>query len=307
MWISDNWTEYEILDASSGEKLERWGDIILVRPDPQAIWRTPKRHPGWDKAHARYIRSSSGGGSWEFYKAVGEWKIKYRNFTFALKPFSFKHTGLFPEQACNWDYIRDRIKRPAPAHQRNPEKAPLRVLNLFAYTGAATIAAASVGASVVHVDASKGMLAWAKENASSCGLSEANVRWLVDDCVGFVEREIRRGSKYDAIILDPPSYGRGPKGEIWKFQDMIFNLMQKIEIILSDSPVFIVLNSYTAGLSYGTLSYIMQETVVNKRGGVVFADELGLPVTGTNLIVPCGSSARWQPNCLCISDGLLHL
>ncbi len=285
MWISDQWEDYEVLDTSSGEKLERWGDYLLVRPDPQVIWDTPKNNPGWKKKNGHYHRSSKGGGEWEFFRLPQEWDIRYKDLTFHLKPFSFKHTGLFPEQAVNWDWFSGLI--------RNAGR-PVKVLNLFAYTGGATLAAAKAGAQVTHVDASKGMVSWAKENALSSGLGNAPVRWLVDDCVKFVEREIRRGNKYDAIIMDPPSYGRGPKGEIWKMEDGIFRLIQLTAQILSEHAVFYLINSYTTGLQPAVLSYMLHTVIAQDFGGSVTADEIGLPVTDSGLVLPCGASCRWQ-------------
>ena len=285
MWISDQWEDYEVLDTSSGEKLERWGDYLLVRPDPQDIWDTPKNNPGWKKKNGHYHRSSKGGGEWEFFRLPQEWDIRYKDLTFHLKPFSFKHTGLFPEQAVNWDWFSGLI--------RNAGR-PVKVLNLFAYTGGATLAAAKAGAQVTHVDASKGMVSWAKENALSSGLGNAPVRWLVDDCVKFVEREIRRGNKYDAIIMDPPSYGRGPKGEIWKMEDGIFRLIQLTAQILSEHAVFYLINSYPTGLQPAVLSYMLHTVIAQDFGGSVTADEIGLPVTDSGLVLPCGASCRWQ-------------
>ncbi len=285
MFIADGWKDYEVLDASSGEKLERWGDYILIRPDPQAIWKTPKKHPGWKKPNAHYHRSSRGGGEWEFFDLPKQWNIRYRNLTFGLKPFSFKHTGLFPEQAVNWDYMRARIREAG---------RPVKVLNLFAYTGGATVACAEAGAAVTHVDASKGMVTWAKENAALSGLASAPVRYLVDDCVKFVEREIRRGNHYDGIVMDPPSYGRGPGGEVWKIEDKIHELVKLCTKILSDNPIFFVINSYTTGLQPAVLSYIMNTEITRKFGGTVTADEIGLPVTSSGLLFPCGASARWK-------------
>ncbi len=285
MWISDQWEDYEVLDTSSGEKLERWGDYLLVRPDPQVIWDTPKNNPGWKKKNGHYHRSSKGGGEWEFFRLPQEWDIRYKDLTFHLKPFSFKHTGLFPEQAVNWDWFSGLI--------RNAGR-PVKVLNLFAYTGGATLAAAKAGAQVTHVDASKGMVSWAKENALSSGLGNAPVRWLVDDCVKFVEREIRRGNKYDAVIMDPPSYGRGPKGEIWKMEDGIFRLIQLTAQILSEHAVFYLINSYTTGLQPAVLSYMLHTVIAQDFGGSVTADEIGLPVTDSGLVLPCGTSCRWQ-------------
>lgn len=286
MWIANNWKDYEVIDTSCGEKLERWGDYLLVRPDPQVIWNTKKDHTGWRKMNGHYHRSSKGGGEWEFFNLPNEWSIQYHklDLTFHLKPFSFKHTGLFPEQATNWDWFSELI--------RNAGR-PIKVLNLFAYTGGATLAAAKAGASVTHVDASKGMVTWAKENAAASGLSEAPIRWLVDDCGKFVEREIRRGNKYDAIIMDPPSYGRGPKGEIWKIEESIYPFIELTSQILSDDPLFFLINSYTTGLQPAVLSYMINTVIVPKFGGQVIADEVGLPVTTPGLVLPCGASGRW--------------
>ena len=284
MWIADNWKEYEVLDTSNGEKLERWGSYLLIRPDPQVIWDTPRTNPGWTKRDAHYHRSAKGGGQWEFFRLPPEWSIRYRDLTFRLKPFSFKHTGLFPEQAVNWDWT-SRLIRGADR--------PLKVLNLFAYTGGATLAAAKAGASVTHVDASKGMVAWAKENAMASGLADAPIRWLVDDCVKFVEREIRRGSKYDGIIMDPPSYGRGPKGEIWKMEDAIFPFLKLTAQLLSRDARFFLINSYTTGLQPAVLQYMLQLCIVERFGGQAESAEIGLPVTDTGLILPCGASGRW--------------
>ena len=286
MWIAENWKDYEVLDTSSGEKLERWGDYLLVRPDPQVLWNTPKTHTGWKKRNGHYHRSSKGGGEWEFHSLPEEWQITYEplSLSFRLKPFSFKHTGLFPEQAANWDWFSALIK----AADR-----PVKVLNLFAYTGGATLAAARAGASVTHVDASKGMVTWAKENAAVSGLSDAPIRWLVDDCVKFAEREIRRGNHYDAIIMDPPSYGRGPKGEIWKMEDSIFPFIELTSALLSEQPLFFLINSYTTGLQPAVLTYMMRTVLTPRFGGTVEADEIGLPVTGNGLVLPCGASGRW--------------
>ena len=248
MWIADNWKEYEVIDCSNGEKLERWGDYILVRPDPQVIWDTPKTRKEWRRKNGHYHRSKKGGGEWEFFDLPQQWNLHYKNLTFHLKPFSFKHTGLFPEQAVNWDWFSEKIKH---------ANRPVKVLNLFAYTGGATLAAAAAGASVTHVDASKGMVTWAKENAVASGLKDAPIRWLVDDCVKFVEREIRRGNHYDAIIMDPPSYGRGPKGEIWKIEEAIHPLVKLCTQILSDDPLFFLINSYTTGLQPAVLAYLL--------------------------------------------------
>ena len=284
MWIADKWKDYEVLDTSDGEKLERWGKYILVRPDPQVIWSTPRKHPDWQKINGHYHRSSKGGGEWEFFNLPEQWKISYRDLNFHLKPFSFKHTGLFPEQAVNWDWFSDKIK--------NANK-PIKVLNLFAYTGGATLAAAQAGASVTHVDASKGMVTWAKENAVESGLEQAPVRWLVDDCKKFVEREIRRGHHYDGIIMDPPSYGRGPKGEIWKIEESIFPFIMLCTQILSEEPLFFLVNSYTTGLAPSVLGYMLS-VALKKYGGYVEAEEIGLPVMSSGLILPCGASGRWE-------------
>lgn len=284
MWIADNWKDYEILDTSKGEKLERWGDYLLVRPDPQVIWNTPKVHPGWKKKNGHYHRSKKGGGEWEFFHLPEQWSIHYKDLTFHLKPFSFKHTGLFPEQAANWDWFSDKIQNAG---------RPVKVLNLFAYTGGATLAAAKAGASVTHVDASKGMVTWAKENAAASGLKDAPIRWLVDDCVKFVQREIHRGNHYDAIIMDPPSYGRGPKGEIWKIEESIHPFIQLCVSLLSDHPLFFLVNSYTTGLAPAVLTYMLC-TELKKFSGCVESQEIGLPVTSTGLVLPCGASGRWE-------------
>ncbi|MBD5393643.1 MAG: SAM-dependent methyltransferase [Lachnospiraceae bacterium] len=285
MWIADKWKDYEVLDTSDGEKLERWGKYILLRPDPQVIWSTPKKIKEWKKLNGHYHRSSKGGGEWEFFNLPNEWSIRYKELTFNLKPFSFKHTGLFPEQAANWDWFSDLIRK---------ADRPVKVLNLFAYTGGATLASAKAGASVTHVDASKGMVAWAKENAASSGLAGAPIRYLVDDCVKFVEREIRRGNTYDGIIMDPPSYGRGPKGEIWKIEESIYPFIELTTRLLSDDPLFFLINSYTTGLQPAVLSYMLNTTVVKKAGGSVEAAEIGLPVSASGLVLPCGASGRWM-------------
>ncbi len=284
MWLADNWKDYEVIDCSKGEKLERWGDYILVRPDPQVIWDTPRKEKGWHKMNAHYHRSKKGGGEWEFFDLPQQWSIHYRNLTFQLKPFSFKHTGLFPEQAANWDWFSELIKKAG---------RPVKVLNLFAYTGGATIAAAAAGASVTHVDASKGMVTWAKENAASSGLADAPIRWIVDDCVKFVEREIRRGNHYDAIIMDPPSYGRGPKGEIWKIEESIHPLVKLCAQLLVDRPLFFLINSYTTGLQPAVLSYLIG-TELKRFPGKVTANEIGLPVSSNGLTLPCGASGRFE-------------
>ncbi len=285
MWIANQWKDYEVIDTSEGEKLERWGDYLLVRPDPQVIWNTPKSNSGWTKKNGHYHRSIKGGGEWEFFHLPNEWSIHYKELTFHLKPFSFKHTGLFPEQAVNWDWFSDLIKK---------SEKPVKVLNLFAYTGGATLAAAKAGAQVTHVDASKGMVNWAKENAAASGLADAPIRWLVDDCVKFVEREIRRGNTYDAIIMDPPSYGRGPKGELWKIEDSIYPFIELTAKILSKDAIFYLVNSYTTGLQPAILSYMIHTALVPHCGGYVTADEIGLPVKESGLVLPCGASGRWQ-------------
>ena len=284
MWISDQWKDYELIDCSGGEKLERWGDYTLVRPDPQAIWSTPRRHPGWRAHDARYARSSTGGGAWEKKELPQRWTVDYGDLTFNIKPMNFKHTGLFPEQASNWDFARQQIKRAG---------RPVSVLNLFAYTGGATVACAAAGASVCHVDAAKGMVAWAKENAKSSGLEEAPIRWIVDDCAKFVEREIRRGRRYDAVIMDPPSYGRGPSGEIWKLEDDLYPFVELVAGVLSDSPAFFLINSYTTGLAPSVLTYILETLLSKKHGGRTESGELGLPVTDSGLVLPCGATGRW--------------
>ncbi len=284
MWIANGWKDYEVIDTSSGEKLERWGDYMLVRPDPQVIWKTDKKHFGWKKWNGHYHRSSKGGGEWEFRNLPEEWTINYKELTFNLKPFSFKHTGLFPEQAANWDWFSSLIK------EANRET---KVLNLFAYTGGATVSAAKAGAKVTHVDAAKGMVAWAKENAASSGLSDAPIRYLVDDCVKFVEREIRRGNKYDGIIMDPPSYGRGPKGEIWKIEDSVFPFIELTSKLLSDNPLFFLINSYTTGLQPAVLSYMLHTVLDPIHPGTIEANEIGLPVKSNGLVLPCGASGRW--------------
>ncbi|MBQ6196531.1 MAG: class I SAM-dependent methyltransferase [Lachnospiraceae bacterium] len=296
MFLADSWKEYEVLDCSGGEKLERWGAYELVRPDPQVIWQTEKSLPGWRKPNAHYHRSSSGGGEWEFFSLPDEWDLHYEplELTFRLKPFKFKHTGLFPEQAANWEWFSHLIR------ERRAAGEPVRVLNLFAYTGGATLAAARAGAEVTHVDAAKGMVNWASENARASGLGEAKIRWLVDDCGKFVEREIRREKKYEAIIMDPPSYGRGPKGEIWKIEDAVFPLVSRCAELLSEKPLFFLINSYTTGLQPGVLSYMLKEAVQKRYGGQVVSDEIGLPVTGTKeaktlgLVLPCGAAGRWE-------------
>lgn len=286
MRVADQWKDYELIDCSSGEKLERWNREILIRPDPQVIWKSEKAHRLWAQPSAKYHRSRTGGGKWQLFKRVPpSWQIRYKDLTFNIKTMGFKHTGLFPEQAVNWDFVRDIIK--------NCGREEVKVLNLFAYTGAATVACLKEGASVVHVDASKGMTTWAKENAAASGVDEGDVRWIVDDCIKFVQREIRRGNKYDIVILDPPSYGRGPKGEIWHLEDSLYDFMLTVEKVLSDEPLAVILNSYTTGLSASVMKYILDDIVVNKRGGSTTADEIGLPVTASGGVLPCGATAIW--------------
>ena len=286
MWIADHWKDYEVLDTSKGEKLERWGEYRLIRPDPQVIWDTPRGRE-WRRPNGHYHRSKKGGGEWEFFDLPEDWCIRYGDLTFRLKPFSFKHTGLFPEQAVNWDWFSALIR------ERISQGKKVRVLNLFAYTGGATVSAAAAGAQVTHVDASKGMVGWARENAQLSGLAEAPIRWLVDDCGKFVEREIRRGNHYDAIIMDPPSYGRGPKGEIWKIEDSIFPFLQRCSLLLSDTPLFVLVNSYTTGLQPAVLSYMLHTVLDPLHKGTVEAGEVGLPVSSNSLVLPCGAAGRW--------------
>ncbi len=283
------WQDYELIDASAGERLERWGEIVLIRPDPQIIWNTEKKEPRWQSAHARYHRSNKGGGHWEPYKKMPEvWSVGWGELTFRLKPMGFKHTGLFPEQAVNWAFAMEKIQRAG---------RPVKVLNLFGYTGAATLACLSAGASVTHVDASKGMVQWARENAAVSGLSDRPVRWLVDDCVKFVQRERRRGNTYDAIIMDPPSYGRGPGGEVWKLEEQMDGLLRLCLTVME--PLFLVLNSYTTGLSPSVMEYLLNVLMVPKLGGTVSAGEIGLTVTSTGMVLPCGNTAIWRGEGLC--------
>lgn len=285
MRTTDNFYDYELIDADNGERLERWGDIILIRPDPQVIWNEGHRDNRWNNAHAVYHRSSSGGGYWETLKKVPDvWSISFNDLTFRLKPMGFKHTGLFPEQAVNWSLAQKLIKE---------SKREVSVLNLFAYTGGATVACLKAGAKVTHVDASKGMVSWAKENAAASGLADKPVRWLVDDCMKFVKREIRRGNKYDAIIMDPPSYGRGPGGEVWKLEQQISELLTDVGKILSDDPLFFFLNSYTGGLSPTILNYMVKSCVLPNCSKEVFTEEIGLKVTKRNIILPCGNTTIW--------------
>lgn len=289
MFLANHWIDYEIIDAGKGEKLERWGKFILRRPDPLAVWEVPAEEmpSEWGKAHARYVRSKSGGGHWEtFAKLPDMWKIKYRNLTFGLKPMGFKHTGLFPEQAANWDWFGRLIQ--------DSDRVDVKVLNLFAYTGGATVAASAAGAAVCHVDAAKGMVTWAKENAALSGLADRPIRYIVDDVKKFVSREIRRGNHYDGIIMDPPSYGRGPSGEVWRIEDELFPLVRDCAALLSDHPLFFLINSYTTGLSGSVLQNVMQLTVMKRFGGSLQVDEVGLPITNGGLVLPCGYSARWQ-------------
>ncbi len=285
MFLSDKWQDIEVIDSSNGQRLERWGKYILVRPDPQVIWKTPMDDRRWEGFNARYHRSSSGGGKWEIRNLPEQWQVRYGSLVFNIKPTGFKHTGVFPEQAVNWDFCANKIKNAG---------RPISVLNLFAYTGGATLACAAAGASVCHVDASKGVVAWAKENALSSGLENAPIRYIVDDCKKFLEREIRRGKTYDAIIMDPPSYGRGPGGELWKLEDSLHGFMDLVVQVLSNQPLFVVLNSYTTGLSASVMSYMLGVTVQEKFGGTVTADEIGLPVTNSGCNLPCGSTAIWQ-------------
>ena len=285
MWCAKNWKDYELLDTSEGERLERWGKYILVRPDPQIVWKNDNKSPLWKKADATYKRSAKGGGAWGNNRLPEQWKIGYNDLEFVIKPTGFKHTGLFPEQAANWDWFSDLIKNSG---------RKIKVLNLFAYTGGATVAAAKAGASVCHVDASKGMVAQAKENAALSGLSEAPIRYIVDDCKKFVEREIKRGNRYDGIIMDPPSYGRGPSGEVWKIEECIDEFVRLAVSVLSDKPLFFLLNSYTTGLSPLAMRYIVDLNLVSKFGGNVEAGELALPVSQTSGLLPCGASVRWS-------------
>ena len=285
MWVSDKWRDFELLDCSRGEKLERWGRYTVVRPDPQAIWDTPRSDRRWQHCDGRYTRSASGGGSWDRGSLPASWQISYGELKFNVKPMSFKHTGLFPEQAANWDYIMRKIRAAG---------RPVSVLNLFAYTGAATVAALAAGASVCHVDAAKGMVAWAKENAAASGVADRPVRWIVDDCAKFVERDIRRGRRYDAIIMDPPSYGRGPGGEVWKIEDNLWDFVSLTAGVLSDDPLFVIINSYTTGLSPSVLTYIAESIFTRRFGGRAESRELGLPVTATGLCLPCGAACRWE-------------
>lgn len=284
MWLSDNWADYQLLDCSDGERLERWGSYTLVRPDPQVVWHTPRRHAGWTSHDARYLRADTGGGHWTEHQLPPQWDIRYKDYTFRVKPMNFKHTGLFPEQATNWDFLRDQIR--AAHHQ-------VQALNLFAYTGGATIAAAEAGADVCHVDAARGMVAWARENAEASGLTDRPIRWIVDDCRAFVAREIKRGRRYDVLIMDPPSYGRGPTGEVWKLEDNLYDFISLCAGVLSDNPLCVVLSSYTTGLAPGVLSYLLQSILSPRFGGRAESEELGLRVAQNGLILPCGATGRW--------------
>lgn len=280
------WKDYELIDTSGGERLERWDNIILIRPDPQIIWNTPRKNPLWREAHARYQRSNTGGGRWQEYQKVPSmWKIRYGELTFQLKTMGFKHTGIFPEQAVNWDFAMKKIRAAG---------RPIKVLNLFGYTGAASLACAKAGAQVCHVDASKGMVAWAKENAAASGLADRPVRWLVDDCMKFVQREQRRGNHYEGIIMDPPSYGRGPGGEVWKLEEQLYALVEMCIPIMSENPLFFLLNSYTTGLSPAVMEYLLGMLLQKRFGGKVSSGEIGLPVTESGLVLPCGSTAIWE-------------
>ena len=284
MWLAEHWQDYELIDCGRGEKLERWGDRLLVRPDPQAIWDTPRTHRGWKTPNARYARSNTGGGQWDSKNVPERWQVRYDDLTFNVGLMNFKHTGIFPEQAANWDFAREQIQKAG---------RPVSVLNLFAYTGGATVACAAAGASVCHVDAAKGMVQWARDNAKASGLEDKPIRWIVDDCAKFVEREIRRGRRYDAIIMDPPSYGRGPSGEIWKLEENLWPFLELVSGVLSDDPLFIIINSYTTGLSPSVLTY-MSESIFTKRfGGHSESRELGLPVRDSGLVLPCGAACRW--------------
>ena len=285
MWIAEQWQDYELLDCGGGEKLERWGEQYLVRPDPQAIWDSPRKNPAWKRANARYLRSQSGGGHWEKKALPESWKIRYRDLTFQVKPMNFKHTGLFPEQAVNWDFAMEKI--------RNAGR-PIRVLNLFAYTGGATVACAKAGASVCHVDAAKGMVQWAKENAQLSGLGSKPARYIVDDALKFVLREQRRGRTYEGILMDPPSYGRGPDGQVWKLENEVYSLVAECAKLLSPEPLFFLINSYTTGLAPAVLTYMLGIAVKTKFGGSVRSEEIGLPVTASGLVLPCGAAGRWE-------------
>ena len=285
MNIANEWKDYEIIDMANGEKLEKWGNIKLIRPDPQIIWKNKSFPNEWKNANARYNRSNTGGGAWEYKKRLPEsWQVKYKNLTFNIKPMGFKHTGLFPEQAVNWDWMINKIQQ---------SKRNIKVLNLFAYTGGATVACLSAGASVCHVDSSKGMTTWAKENVESSGLREKPVRFIIDDVVKFVQREIRRGNKYDAIVMDPPSYGRGKNGEVWQFENNIADLVELCMQVLSDDPLFFLINSYTTGISSRVLANLLELNMKNHKGKIT-SGEIGLPMKNSNLVLPCGIYGRWE-------------
>lgn len=285
MRVVTDFDDYELIDASDGERLERWKDIILIRPDPQVMWHGDRKNPLWRNAHAKYHRSASGGGHWEMLKKVpGVWNVSFKDLTFRLKPMDFKHTGLFPEQAVNWDLMSECIKK---------ADRPVKVLNLFAYTGGATVACLKAGASVTHVDASKGMVSWAKENAVVSGVGDRPVRWLVDDCLKFIAREIRRGNKYDGIVMDPPSYGRGPNGEVWKIEQQLDELLYQTAQILSDDAIFFLLNSYSGGISPTIINYMVKNIVIGRRKGEVTTDEIGLNITDRDIALPCGCTTLW--------------
>lgn len=285
MWVSDGWRDYALIDCGGGERLERWGEYFLVRPDPQAVWRRSSEDPRWERPDARYLRSSSGGGHWEKFSIPERWSIRYRSLTFHIKPMNFKHTGIFPEQAANWDWTSGLIRRAG---------RPVKVLNLFGYTGAATLSAAAAGAALCHVDAARGMVQWGRENAETSGLAGRPIRWIIDDCIKFVEREKRRGNRYDAVIMDPPSFGRGPNGETWKIEAEIDALIRSVCGLLSDRPLFLLVNSYSSGLSSEAVGYMLRDTVERAWGGSTECGELGLSVEASGLTLPCGASARWQ-------------
>lgn len=284
MWRSESWKEYELIDCGGGERLERWGSYILIRPDPQAIWDTPRTDARWRRPDARYARSSSGGGAWVRKNVPDQWAIHYDTLSFQVKPMNFKHTGLFPEQAANWDFCQNVIRQ---------ADRPVSVLNLFAYTGAASLACAAAGARVCHVDAAKGMVAWARENAKRSGLEHAPIRWIVDDCNKFIQRELRRGHVYDAVIMDPPSYGRGPSGEVWKLEENLWPFVEQTARLLSDTPLFFLINTYTTGLAPSVLTYLLNTLITPKYGGHAESQELGLPVSASGLFLPCGAAGRW--------------
>ena len=292
MKLANEWKDYKILDMADGQKLERWGEVVLSRPDPQIIWKSKSFPSKWKEINAEYHRSKTGGGAWEFKKKMPkQWQVKYKKLIFNIKPMGFKHTGLFPEQAVNWDWMIEKIQK------EKKNKKEVKVLNLFAYTGGATVACLSAGASVCHVDSSKGMTTWAKENVISSGLQDRPVRFIIDDVVKFVNREIRRGNKYDAIIMDPPSYGRGAKGEVWQFENNIYDLVELCSNVLSDDPLFFLINSYTTGISSQVLKNILNMVIDKKYRGEIDAGEIGLPMENSKLILPCGIYGRWEKKC----------